>query len=48
MAQRGGISDGEETGDEGLADLIERLKTTLGDQVETVRTSQRLTDLLHV
>ena len=37
-------SDGEETGDEGLADLIERLKTTLGDQVETVRTSQRLTD----
>ena len=27
------LADGEETGDEGLADLIERLKTTLGDQV---------------
>ena len=37
-------ADGEETGDEGLTDLIERLKTTFGDQVETVRTSQRLTD----
>ena len=40
----GELPDGEEAGDEGLADLIERLKTTLGDQVETVRTSQRLTD----
>ena len=38
------LPDGEEADDEGLADLIERLKTTLGDQVETVRTSQRLTD----
>ena len=46
MTSRNGedSSDGEETAEENLSDLIERLKTTLGGQVETVRTSQRLTD----